>query len=494
MIWKKKIIYTFLTVSFVLLMFTAVQADLSGQNGYGTNSATMDTVSGKGYSGGMDLVYAQIATGTDAAKTRSFLKCEDGLFGNADRTIKVNMYGYRGDYLNNFAEIVDPFGAGGAYAAYCGAMKVDPVPEASGDRKLWFSMTGNGAADGVWYTVTVDADFIAATGTATLEFSQPACWEVEWDSVSGLGFYAGKENDAWNDPHAVFIRQGGAWVKIVDIGGYSCGFAFAPDGTLCVGSYTDSGPTVQQYVYVFTSAQVQAAINGGAVLTPGDATNTIAIYNPNGVFLGVNDLESDPDGNMYLSANGSWDETYQSDVGYVFKINTPLSAPALTATDIIAQGTMSDDPDYQKALAYDGDTNLGAGGNYDPTVEAGGNRLHVDQDFSWGSGGPDKVCGVALDVDSDTDGVPDSLDNAYLTADAGQFDTDLDMYGNICDGDFNNNGIANSQDRAVFFQSYGKSNGDPDYNPDCDMAYNGTVSSQDRAKFMGRMGDASPYY
>jgi len=487
--WQKKNVYIFLTVSFVLLMITAVQADLSGQNGYGTNSAVMDTVSGKGYSGGMDLVYAQIATGTDAAKTRSFLKCEDGLFGNADGTIQVNMYSYRGDYLDNFAEIVDPFGAGGQYAAFCGAMKVDPTPEASGDRKLWFSMSGSSATDGAWYTVTVDADFTAATGTANFEFSQPSGWEVEWDSVSGLGFYAGKESNAWIDPHAIFIRQGGAWVKIVDIGGYSCGFAFAPDGTLCAGSYSSSGPTDQQYVYVWTSAQVLAAIDGGPVLTPANATNTIDIYNPNSVFLGCNDLESDPDGNMYLSANGAWDDIYQSDVGYVFKINTPLSASALTSTDIIAQGTMSaNDPDLQKTLVYDGDTNLGAGGHYDPSVETGGNRLHVDQDFSWGSGGPDGVCGVALDVDSDTDGVPDSLDNAYLTADAGQFDTDFDMYGNICDGDFDNNNIIDLEDFNYFKSKWGTTD------VDANMDSSGYVDSDDFSYFKGRWNATAPYY
>ena len=490
--WKRKIVCLFSSVSLIFLMVSGVlAAGIVGQNGFGTSSAVMDSISGKGYSGGLDVVYAQIASGSAASKTRCFLKCEDGLFGHSDATIRVDMFAYTGKYIGTFAELVDPFGAGGQYAAFSGTVKVAPVALPSGDKKIWFSMTGSGSSDGAWYSVTVDPDFTSATSEPTYEFSQPGNFEVEWDPVSGNAFFGGKENDAWSDPYALFIRQGNTLVKIVEVGGYSTGFAFTPDGTLCVGSYTSSGPADQQYIYVFTSEQVQSAIENGTVLTPAHAANTIALYNPNGVYLGVNDIESDPSGNIYVSANGAWDETYDSDVGYIFKISNPLTAPDLTESDIIARGTMTEDePDWQKALAYDGESQLVSGGHYNPVEESGGNRLYVDQDFSWGSGGPDMVCGIAYNTDSDGDGIPDSLDNAYLTSNPGQQDTDGDMYGNICDADLNNDGTVGGLDYSAFRSAWGSSGSglDADFNQD------GTVTSEDYSILRNRWGESAPYY
>ncbi|MFK7886490.1 MAG: thrombospondin type 3 repeat-containing protein [Gammaproteobacteria bacterium] len=60
-------------------------------------------------------------------------------------------------------------------------------------------------------------------------------------------------------------------------------------------------------------------------------------------------------------------------------------------------------------------------------------------------------------VDTDGDGIDDSVDNCTLTANAGQDDTDGDGYGNACDADFNNDCVANVIDlgilRTLFFQA-----------------------------------------
>lgn len=61
----------------------------------------------------------------------------------------------------------------------------------------------------------------------------------------------------------------------------------------------------------------------------------------------------------------------------------------------------------------------------------------------------------AFAADSDNDGVDDNTDNCTLVSNPAQRDTDADGYGNLCDGDFNNDGQINFVDlgtmKSVFF-------------------------------------------
>lgn len=61
----------------------------------------------------------------------------------------------------------------------------------------------------------------------------------------------------------------------------------------------------------------------------------------------------------------------------------------------------------------------------------------------------------ALAFDSDADGVDNAQDNCQLFANPAQRDTDNDGFGNLCDADFNNDGVVNVVDlgllRTVFF-------------------------------------------
>lgn len=61
---------------------------------------------------------------------------------------------------------------------------------------------------------------------------------------------------------------------------------------------------------------------------------------------------------------------------------------------------------------------------------------------------------TAAAIDSDRDGIDNELDNCQLAANANQRDTDGDGYGNLCDGDLDNNGLVNVVDlrllRSVF--------------------------------------------
>lgn len=57
---------------------------------------------------------------------------------------------------------------------------------------------------------------------------------------------------------------------------------------------------------------------------------------------------------------------------------------------------------------------------------------------------------AATEDDSDGDGIFDVVDNCTKVANNNQRDTDADGYGNVCDGDLDNNGIVNSLDYSAF--------------------------------------------
>jgi hypothetical protein len=105
-----------------------------------------------------------------------------------------------------------------------------------------------------------------------------------------------------------------------------------------------------------------------------------------------------------------------------------------------------------------------------------------------------------LDIDgpdADGDAIPDGLDNCALvangsndiaTAGPSQNDTDSDDYGNMCDADFNNNGVVDSNDASVLFGAFGKNSGDPSFNPAVDLNGNGVIDSNDASILFGSFG------
>ena len=76
-------------------------------------------------------------------------------------------------------------------------------------------------------------------------------------------------------------------------------------------------------------------------------------------------------------------------------------------------------------------------------------------------------CGVGQD--GDADGVCDVMDNCTAVPNNGQRDTNVNGFGNICDPDFNNDGIVGEQDFVIMSNLWGKTLGDPAFNPDIDL-------------------------
>jgi len=98
--------------------------------------------------------------------------------------------------------------------------------------------------------------------------------------------------------------------------------------------------------------------------------------------------------------------------------------------------------------------------------------------------------------DQDSDGVPDEWDNCLLVANAppgppGQLDSDLDGYGNCCDGDYNNDNLVNLTDFGIFGTCFGAGTVPP-ADPNCDMNGDGLVNLTDFGKFGTQFGLGAP--
>ena len=122
------------------------------------------------------------------------------------------------------------------------------------------------------------------------------------------------------------------------------------------------------------------------------------------------------------------------------------------------------------------------------------NPFQEDGDFDGIGDGCDNC---ALDAnpgqeDFDSDGAGDACDNCTLLAngpafpDAGgnsQLDTDGDGYGNLCDGDFNNNGIVDGADFSLLKSVLGSPAA-----PDQDLNGNGIVDGADFSALKANLG------
>jgi hypothetical protein len=97
---------------------------------------------------------------------------------------------------------------------------------------------------------------------------------------------------------------------------------------------------------------------------------------------------------------------------------------------------------------------------------------------------------IAVAADNDSDGVPDSLDNAPEKTNPGQEDTDGDGYGNICDADFDNNDQVDMQDYNAFRNAWGNSGSglNEDLNSDSN------VDMLDYNIFRNKWNSAAPWY
>ncbi len=93
--------------------------------------------------------------------------------------------------------------------------------------------------------------------------------------------------------------------------------------------------------------------------------------------------------------------------------------------------------------------------------------------------------------DQDGDGIADAEDNCTATANPDQRDTDLDLIGNACDPDYNNDGVVANSDFIAMRRAFGSMAGNPGYDEEIDSDGDGQIAD---AEFilMNRCFGATP--
>jgi len=87
--------------------------------------------------------------------------------------------------------------------------------------------------------------------------------------------------------------------------------------------------------------------------------------------------------------------------------------------------------------------------------------------------------------DVDVDGVADQIDNCTNIQNTDQLDTDGDGFGNLCDGDLNDDGSTNTLDLNLYKQAHRTSVGDANYDVDADFNGDGTINTLDLNIYKG---------
>jgi len=521
--------------SLILALLVFVLADpaiatstrVNPMTGFGVHEFTLRPNTDAGYNSGIDVVYADLSGSSDGHLTRCFLHVEKVTIPQPH--IQVTLHDYRGNYIETLCQVnvSDTM-------VWPSCVKLDKEKE-----RVWFSYTRSPANDclfSVEWDPTLDIYPLPPMTDADQEFRMDCNFEVEWSTdpnlwndgagpgQGGRAFFAGLNSNIWSDPFSIWVRtleNPPTTQQVIEIGGYSCGFAFDNNGNLWACSYV-SGEI--NHVLMWTATQVDTAIDTSTLLLYDSHTLRIGLPDDgNGNSTGCSDVECDKDGNVYVSANaGSWDPVGGWEYTYSCVVTIPNNGvspwPDQGDLSIIAEVFDTSNWDWFRGLAYDGESYLTDPVHIvaDPTQQVmpdpeSGNRLYIDMDFYTGAA-PDQVVGIGVTADSDEDGVPDALDNAYL-ADNGpiqgpydtsivnpygsqilgqQWDIDFDQYGNICDCDLDNNGMVALNDLSFLLTAWGAHSVPVNADFDC----NSQVGINDLSIMLGanHWGTSSPWF
>ena len=255
--------------------------------------------------------------------------------------IEIVLFNSDGSYNRTLYQLMDT-----GIEPYCQACNINP-----NDGRLWFSYT-NDYLEGAFKSVKFDGSDLNS------EVALPLNWSIEWDN-DGLSFISGiySPDDYDTLYHTIYyLRNGSQLDRLININGFSTGFAFDDFNNLWCGTYSTSGPDNQQYLLVYKASTIQSAISGPSttLLNISDADKSYSLPQYNGRYIGICEIIY-RSSSIYLSANGGYSSTQNIEKGCVLKIPTHLgdaSDPFASSSklEVISDGPETTDWDWVKCI------------------------------------------------------------------------------------------------------------------------------------------------
>ena len=91
--------------------------------------------------------------------------------------------------------------------------------------------------------------------------------------------------------------------------------------------------------------------------------------------------------------------------------------------------------------------------------------------------------------DLDSDGVTDAEDNCLIVSNSTQLDSDQEGYGNVCDADYNDDGVVGTYDFMTLRNAFGSTVGTPGWDPQLDANGDGAIGTFEFALVRRAFGD-----
>ncbi|WP_437927799.1 dockerin type I domain-containing protein [Sorangium sp. So ce291] len=295
---------------------------------------------------------------------------------------------------------------------------------------------------------------------------------------------------------------------ITSIPGASGGIAVDSEGNLVTGIAYQTSPNRTGELRIWAAADIQDVIDGvaGAYAYSGSEGSLLASNVLSAAALGF-----DEDDTLHVGGGDAFGVGGASENGYAALIRASVVASVVGGSQTpVNEGSSSqyrelvpdacEDDSATSPIAFVGHTSALAIA-WNPSGDEYSSP--AGQCYSAGSASDFWEVGVTPKVtlyfpdgapDTDSDGVPDGADNAYLTANANQRDTNGDGFGNIADADLDNDGDVDTNDYNILMAAWNTQLGNPGYNQHADFNGDGSINTADYNIHLARYGTSAPFY